>query len=1428
MPPGYEPPTPDPPARLGRFTVVRRLGAGGMAEVFLARSRGAEGTDKLLVVKRILPAFAANSRFRAMFIDEAKVALRLNHPNIVQVYGFESDGPSLLLVMEHIDGVDLSALMHGVHGRGEKIPHGLAAWIGRELARGLHYAHERTDEDGSPLDIVHRDVSPGNVLISHEGIVKLGDFGIAKARTLSGEDEGAIKGKFAYMPPEQARAEVVDRRADVYSLGIVLGEMLAGRSLFEGVGAGMDLLPRLRKGDTPKVDTVLADVPQGLREIVGTMLAPERTQRFSSAREVAEALSRFLRVQHEEWDNASLEQYLARYVVRPPPAVAVSEPSGKDAVRDAPTVPRGGPSRGPMPSRPPPTLDTSALLRERVHVAVLVGRVVLPTSTLDTVDTRALMDLVESLAFKADATLERHDDGHFVILVGVTRPHVDHALRAARLALDLSDAASALAADAPELTPGLAMGLARGMAAAARGASGSLLGWEVVDDAVSFATALAAGAVAGETLVAGGLYRLVRRAFVLTEHGGRASVGSRIWRLERAKSKVERERELRGDGRALVGRVDELRALTDALERAQAGPAGSGLLVIGELGVGKSALLVAFQNDVAARVTTLRVPVAFGGSEEPYRCATQILNEVLEIADGAHSDRATLDLAIERAVEIASIRSPAGIRAARRALRVAYGLEEDAAAGEGATPRELVLVLRRLLAARALMNPLVLLVDGVELADRSSRRVLTELVTRPPVGPVLVILAMRDDDPLSREIVGVPVVVVAPLPAGVRGELLAARLGVDEVTDELLREVSAVAGGNPLMLLEVIEALGDRGRLEFVADDQRSRATLIAAREGELPLPATLEEVLAARLDALPQEARTIVRWCALLESEIAADVLDTLGGDEAPRALTRLVSDGILVRARGRAETYAFAHTALAKVARASVDPTLVPAMHARIAAALERRPEARGVGARTVARHREAAGAIRPAARAYLEAAMSLRNASRNPESLEAYARVLELTNDASDPEGSALRFTSHLGREDIARSVGRTRARRAELMAMRAIAVESKDPRLVARALARQARYKLDTGLGAGIERDVAAVTRAARRAGELRTEAEAKRILAIFLSQRGRYAEAMNAAEEALSALETRSAVAAPPGGTAEDGIRAARVVRVETLLAKGVMLRQTGQIASAIETYAEVLAIVSRHGPRGLLARVLNSLGVACFSRGDYADALRLYLSSIAVDREIGHRDRLGVALSNAGQTFAVLGDIDRAIAFLRKAVEVFAVVGGRSTGSADAHVALAELYAERGEIEQALAEVERARTDADATGSRYDMVRVRLGEAAVALARHEDGAALLHAEEAERLASNAGLVAYAIHARAYAARAAAAAGDAAAARRYVDAVLSDSHFADPMRTERGEMVLAACERALRAVGDHARADTLGALRKKALGAARPSSHEVRA
>ena len=199
--------------QFGKYTLIRKIGTGGMAEVFLARTTVAQGLNKTLVIKKIHTAYARSRQFVTMFVDEAKIALGLNHPNIIQVFDFGAVGDTYFLAMEYVEGMDLLRLLQEAReGARSACRTACRAYIVQQLAKGLDYAHRKTDEFGEPLGIVHRDISPQNILLSWDGGVKIVDFGIARARDVH-EEQGVIKGKFAYMSPEQARGEPVDCRS---------------------------------------------------------------------------------------------------------------------------------------------------------------------------------------------------------------------------------------------------------------------------------------------------------------------------------------------------------------------------------------------------------------------------------------------------------------------------------------------------------------------------------------------------------------------------------------------------------------------------------------------------------------------------------------------------------------------------------------------------------------------------------------------------------------------------------------------------------------------------------------------------------------------------------------------------------------------------------------------------------------------------------------------------------------------------------------------------------------------------------------------------------------------------------------------------------------------------------------------------------------
>ncbi|HVH41967.1 MAG TPA: serine/threonine-protein kinase, partial [Labilithrix sp.] len=215
----------------GKYRLFARLGSGGMADVYLAVAHGAMNVNRLVVVKRLRDEHTNESNSREMFLNEARLAARLNHPNVIQTFEAGSEAGSFFLAMEYVDGQPLSRVLTSLKRQGEVLEPRLAARVCSDALNGLHYAHELTDFDGSALEIVHRDVSPQNIMLTYEGTVKLVDFGIAKAAGSSQTAHGVFKGKVAFMAPEQVRGENVDRRADLFAAGIVLWEAVTGKHL---------------------------------------------------------------------------------------------------------------------------------------------------------------------------------------------------------------------------------------------------------------------------------------------------------------------------------------------------------------------------------------------------------------------------------------------------------------------------------------------------------------------------------------------------------------------------------------------------------------------------------------------------------------------------------------------------------------------------------------------------------------------------------------------------------------------------------------------------------------------------------------------------------------------------------------------------------------------------------------------------------------------------------------------------------------------------------------------------------------------------------------------------------------------------------------------------------------------------------------------
>ena len=293
-----------------RYLILGRLAGGGMADIFLARSSSDAGVDRYVVLKRVLAERSKDPHFATMFLDEARLASQLQHPNIAQVHDIGKLGGSYFYTMEYVHGEDLRHVLMRLFALRRQFPIPLALHIAIGALSGLHHAHTRTTRDGKPLGVVHRDVSPSNVMVSYEGIIKMLDFGVAKATQHSAESRsGTIKGKIAYLSPEQCQGTAIDRRSDIYSLGIVMHEMLVGRRLYKR-DTDFAMMMAIVQEQVAPPSAQRPDVSPELDQLVLTALEKDPNKRFATAADMIEAIESIAAREHHVMSGTALGKFM--------------------------------------------------------------------------------------------------------------------------------------------------------------------------------------------------------------------------------------------------------------------------------------------------------------------------------------------------------------------------------------------------------------------------------------------------------------------------------------------------------------------------------------------------------------------------------------------------------------------------------------------------------------------------------------------------------------------------------------------------------------------------------------------------------------------------------------------------------------------------------------------------------------------------------------------------------------------------------------------------------------------------------------------------------------------------------------------------------------------------------------------------------------
>ncbi len=367
----------------GNYRLQRRLARGGMAEVFLARLIGVEGFERRVAIKRILPHLSESEEFRGMFLDEARLAAQLTHPNIVHIYDFGKVDDYYFIAMEYVDGVDIGRLIRRAKER--PVPFELAARIMADTCAGLQFAHNAVDPMGRKLELVHRDVTPQNVLVSYDGVVKLVDFGIAKAQFAAGRTRpGVVKGKYAYMSPEQVEGRALDGRSDVFSAGICLYEMLTGVPLFrrDDVTASMR---EIRDGKPIHPEKHRRDVPEELIKIMRRALQTSRDNRYASASAMQTDLERFLKNATALATSREVGEYIRRELPPAPEEVASStsaQPAGTQRQPQKQRTEVQVSARPPTPT--PPAMQPVSTAQPLASAAVASSMALVDSSEIPT------------------------------------------------------------------------------------------------------------------------------------------------------------------------------------------------------------------------------------------------------------------------------------------------------------------------------------------------------------------------------------------------------------------------------------------------------------------------------------------------------------------------------------------------------------------------------------------------------------------------------------------------------------------------------------------------------------------------------------------------------------------------------------------------------------------------------------------------------------------------------------------------------------------------------------------------------------------------------------------------------------------------------------------------------------------------------------
>jgi serine/threonine protein kinase/predicted ATPase len=1321
---------------LGSYNVLEKLGSGGMGTIYLAK----DARLGRRVALKILPAhFARDEEFVRRFELEARAASSLNHPNIITVHEIGESQGRRFIVTELIEGRTLrEAFAEG------SLTIRDALEVCAQVAGALAKAHG--------AGIVHRDVKPENVMVDEEGHVKVLDFGIAKrlqhAAAVDTEAPtsanpintaaGVVLGTSTYMSPEQLRGMDLDARTDIWSLGVVLYEALAGRPPFEATNYG-DLVVAILNGEPPPLSDARDDLPEGLEDVLRRALAKNRDERFPSAKELQTELKRLAR-------RLDLESEAPRdSLTSTSPRV---QPEEREAarLRSVPTVQQGAVRSLTTPQTTEQRKQLSVLFADFSGLASLAeGHTEEDSGEL----LSELWPLVDAVVEEYGGSVDKHVGDTLVALWGSRGSREDDPERAVRAALsmrrvvadfaserlpqsfdaDTSDASAvdAHAADASAATPLMRAGVSTGRALLGEvGSTGELT---VTGDAVRMASRLQQAAPPGSILLSHDTYRHVRGVFSVhppetLEAGLRGIEPLQFYRVKRAKPRAFRmnTRGVEGVETRMVGRKSELRRLTDTLESVFEDGELQAVTIVGDAGLGKSRLLYELANWVELLPDTWYV---FNGRANestqglPYALVRDVFAFRFEIQDSDSPQVAREKL--ERGLLAMCEDEPeAEMRMRAHFLGQLIGFDYSGSPHVSGIRDDARQIRDRAFhyAARFFTDiarafPVVIYLDDIHWADDGSLDFIDYLTRNCADSPVM-ILCLARPSLLERR------------PSWGEGRERHTRLSLQplskkesrQLVEEILKRARGVppnlremvvgdAEGNPFYVEELIKMLIDQRVIVTGAEEW----SVDASRLGEVKVPPTLTGVLEARLDKLTPHEKSVLQRASVIGRIFWGGAVEHLGagattsnkratvsepasgpsaaGEGVAQLLESLRRKELIYRREASifagAREYIFKHALLRDVVYESVLKRDRRAYHRRAAEWLARRSGGRvGEYAGLIAEHYDRAQSAEDAAEWYGRAGRQARE-THAPESAIGFYRkaldfiaVVERGEDSDALAIQALRMEWYEGLGEVLRVQARygeaTEAYQSMLAAAEALNVP-----------AAQARAWNELALVQSSQGDNRAASESTRRAEKL-SRAEGR-----GAGARVELARALNLQSQASSRLgDARSAMMLADRALSlvDEMGDAGRRVRADCLKSLGMAYHMLGRFEQAEEFKAQALQLFREMGDRRSVGNLLNSLGETTRLSGDYQAAFNRYQEALAIAREIGNRNGEILYFSNLGGTRVGLGQYAEAEADLRQTIEMGETAG--YVGLSENFRFLAEALVGQGRLEEAMAAARRA------------------------------------------------------------------------------------------------------------------------------------------